>query len=90
MVYVTNQDDIVSFARRAYIDYPTIVNIIKPDKTKYENTPLGYATVDNKASACQEDIGQSSNVAQIAQSYSHTYPNEQIYKDCTCILAVLA
>lgn len=90
MVYVTNQEEIVGFAKKAYKDYPTIVNIIKPDTTEYDNTPLGYSQVDNKTSASQEDIGYSSNVAQISQSYSYTFPNEQIYKDCTCILAVLA
>lgn len=89
-IYMTDQEEIVEFARKARVKYPTIVNIIKPDKTKYNNDWLGYATVDNKIASSQEDIGVSSNTAQIAQTYACTYPNEQVYNDCCCILAVLA
>ena len=45
--YVTNQIDIVKCARRAYLNYPTIVNNIPKDKNKYNNTLENYALIDN-------------------------------------------
>lgn len=48
-----------------------------------------YALIDNKLAASQLDIGESSNLAQIAQTYDCTY-GEQIHKDAVCILSVLA
>lgn len=48
-----------------------------------------YALIDNKLAASQLDIGESSNLAQVAQTYDCTY-GEQIHKDAVCILSVLA
>lgn len=45
--------------------------------------------IDNKLAASQLDIGESSNLAQIAQSYDYTF-GEQIHKDAVCILSVAA
>lgn len=48
-----------------------------------------YALIDNKLAASQLDIGESSNLAQVAQTYDCTF-GEQIHKDAVCILSVLA
>ncbi len=45
--------------------------------------------MDNKLSHAQLAIGESSNLAQIALTYSHNF-TEQKYKDIVCILSVLA
>ena len=66
--YVTNQPDIVKCAKRAYINYPTIVNNIAKDKNHYNNDLLTYARIDNMLSHAQSAIGLSSNLAQFAQT----------------------
>lgn len=48
-----------------------------------------FATLDNLLSASQTDIGESSNLAQIAQSYSYTF-NDKLFDDYVAILSVLA
>lgn len=87
--YVTNQPDIVKCARDCYLNYPTIVNNIPKDKNKYDNTLLNFARIDNKLSHAQSAIGQSSNIAQIAQTYMYNFEDSK-YKDYVCILSVLA
>ena len=87
--YVTNQTDIVKCAKRAYINYPTIVNNIAKDKNNYNNDLLTYARIDNMLSHAQSAIGLSSNLAQFAQTYMYNF-NDQKYKDYVCILSVLA
>ena len=87
--YVTNQEDIVKCAKRAYINYPTIVNNIPKDKNKYNNTLETFAQIDNTLSHAQSAIGLSSNLAQFAQTYMYNF-DDQKYKDYVCILSVLA
>ena len=87
--YVTNQKDIVECAKRAYLNYPTIVNNIPKDKNKYNNTLENFANIDNTLSHAQSAIGLSSNLAQFAQTYMYNF-NDQKYKDYVCILSVLA
>lgn len=85
----TNQKDIVEHARNCYINYPTIVNNIPKDTNKYDNTPESFALMDNKLSESQRDIGESSNVAQIGQSYACHFGDDR-FNDYVAILAVLA
>lgn len=87
--YTTNQPDIVEHARKCYLNYPTIVNNIPKDSNKYDNTMDDYAKIDNNLAGSQRDIGESSNVAQIAQTYSCNF-KDQKYIDYVCILSVLA
>lgn len=87
--YVTNQEDIVKCAKRAYLNYPTIVNNIPKDKNKYNNTLETFARIDNTLSHAQSAIGLSSNLAQFAQTYMYNFDNQK-YKDYVCILSVLA
>jgi hypothetical protein len=87
--YTTNQSDIVEHARQCYIDYPTIVNNIPKDKNIYKKTMNDYAKIDNGLANSQIDIGESSNLAQLAQTYACNFEDEK-YKDYVCILSVLA
>lgn len=48
-----------------------------------------YAEIDNGLARSQTDIGESSNLAQIAQTYDCTFKDKK-YSDYVCILSVLA
>lgn len=85
----TNQSDIVEHARLCYMNYPTIVNNIPKEKNIYGNTMDDYAKIDNGLAKSQTDIGESSNLAQIAQTYACNFSDEK-YQDYVCILSVLA
>lgn len=87
--FITNQKQIVESAKRAYEEFPTIVNNIPKSKKQYENTLRNFAIIDNGLTFSQNAIGQSSNLAQLAQTYMYSFnPND--YKDAVCILSVLA
>lgn len=88
-IYTTNQPQIVEHAKYCCQNYPTIVNNIPMDSNIYNNTMEDFAKLDNKLSASQLDIGESSNLAQLAQTYDCTF-DKQKYKDYICILSVLA
>ena len=79
----------VEWAKFCYKNYPTIVNNIPKSKKTYDNTLENFACVDNNLAKAQEAIGISSNIAQLAQTYTYNF-NEQKYKDYVCILSVLA
>lgn len=87
--YATNQSDIVEHARRCYLKYPTIVNNIPKESNKYHNTMDDYALIDNNLARSQTDIGESSNLAQIAQTYECNFVDSK-FSDYVCILSVLA
>ena len=89
MVYVTNQKQVVSHALYCYKNYPTIVNLIPKEKNIYDYDMKEFAKVDNALAAAQLAIGESSNVAQIALTYTYNYP-EKKFQDYVCILSVLA
>lgn len=88
-VYLTNQKDVVAHVGWCYKNYPTVVNNIPQSKKHYDNVLSCYAEVDDGLAASQLAIGESSNLAQLALTYKHTYGDEK-YKDYACILAVLA
>lgn len=87
--YVTNQIEIVEHAKHCYNNYKTIVNNIPKEKNVYDNTLKDFSIVDNKLSAAQLDIGESSNVAQIGLSYTYNDFGRS-FEDHVAILAVLA
>ena len=87
--FTTNQEDIVEHARNCYLYYPTIVNNIPTEKNIYKNTMDDYAKIDNDLARSQTVIGESSNLAQIAQTYACNFHDEK-YQDYVCILSVLA
>lgn len=88
--YVTNRKSIVEHARKCYLNYPTIVNNIPKEKNTYRNTLSDYALIDNNLAKSQTDIGESSNLAQIAQTYACTFPEIPEFNDYVCILSILA
>ena len=88
-IYTTNQADIVLHAKNCKEKYLTIVNNIPKDSNVYDSTMKDFARLDNKLAASQLDIGESSNLAQLAQTYDCTF-DKQKYKDYVCILSVLA
>lgn len=87
--YCTDQVDIVEHARKCYADHPTIVNNIPKEKNVYRNTMDDFAMLDNRLANCQRDIGESSNLAQIAQTYACNFTDSK-YTNYVCILSVLA
>ncbi len=87
--YTTNKPSIVEHAKRCYLKYPTIVNNIPKESNKYHNTMDDYALIDNSLARSQKDIGESSNLAQIAQTYECNF-EDQKFSDYVCILSVLA
>jgi hypothetical protein len=89
MCYVTDQEDIVGWAKTCYEEFPTIVNNVPKSSKRYNNTSADYAIVDNQLAKSQSAIGESSNVAQLAQSYMNTF-NDKKYCDAICILSVVA
>lgn len=90
-VYATNHAALVELARKAYIEYPTIINNIKEDgKNSYSFTLENYAKMDNKIADAQESIGTSTDTAQIALSYY--YDGGMVSReleDCFVILSVI-
>ena len=87
--YTTNHPAIVAHAKRCYKEYATIVNQIPKSSKHYENNLKAFAEIDNELAKSQMAIGESSNLAQIAQTYDCTYENKK-YADYVCILSVLA
>lgn len=69
-VYVTNQKDLADLARKAYVEYPTIINLVEEKgSSDYHFTPEDYARMDNQIADNQEAIGTSTDTAQLALSY---------------------
>ena len=88
-IYVTNQRDIVEHARGCMLDYPTIVNNVPKEKNHYSNTMEDKAEVDYKIAAANMAIGESSNLAQLGQTYWLSYGDRKYY-EYVCILSILA
>lgn len=88
-LYVTDQQSIVAHAKECYMKFPTIVNNIPKDKNCYTNKLTDYAVVDNKLACSQRAIGESSNLCQLALTYTFN-TEETLYQDAVCILSVLA
>ena len=88
-IYTTNQADIVEYAKYCYLTYPTIVNNIPKEKNSYTFSLENFAIIDNNLSAAQRAIGGSSNLAQIALTYTYNFDDPK-YQNYVCILSVLA
>lgn len=68
-IYATNHVSVVRLAKKAYCEFPTILNDILQSPKNYDKSMKSYATMDTKISANQCAIGTSSNIAQLALSY---------------------
>ena len=88
-IYTTNQLDIVKYAKYCVQNYPTIVNNIPKEKNHYDNIPEDFAKVDNNLAKSQLAIGESSNLAQLALSYTYNFDDKK-FDDYVCILSVVA
>lgn len=90
-VYVTNQHDLADLARKAYIEYPTIINDVDEcGSNNYHFTLEDYAEMDNQISDAQESIGTSTDTAQLALSYYFDSGMEsKELEDCFIILSVI-
>ena len=65
------------------------MNNIPKDSNVYNSSNTDFAILDNKLAASQLDIGESSNLAQVAQTYACNFADTK-YDDYVCILSVLA
>lgn len=88
-IYVTNQPDVVEYAKYCVQNYPTIVNNIPKDKNHYNNTPEDFSYMDNNLAKSQLAIGESSNLAQLALTYTYNFEDEK-FDDYVCILSTIA
>ena len=69
-VFVTNQPEVVGLAKKAYMEYPTIINdVAELNSSGYRMQPEDYAAMDNKIADAQVAIGTSTDIAQLAMSY---------------------
>lgn len=89
-IYCTNQKDIVNYSKFCYKNYRTIVNNIPKEKQAYDNSMLSYAKMDNALAQAQRAIGESSNLAQLALTYTYNFPHIKVFEDYVCILSVVA
>lgn len=90
-VYVTNQNDLADLARKAYTEYPTIINgVDESGANNYHFTLKDYAEMDNQIADAQESIGTSTDTAQLALSYYYDGGMEsKELEDCFIILSVI-
>ena len=88
---VTNQKDLAELARKAYLEYPTIINDIKELETSgYHFILEDFANMDNKIADAQESIGTSTDTAQLALSYYYDGGmDSKELEDCFVILSVI-
>ncbi len=95
--FVTNQPQVVLAAKRAYENFPTVVNALEESGITYKNELFEYARMDSKMQDSQKAIGGSSDSAQLALSYYWTklergeydYDLDELYEDIN-VLAVVA
>lgn len=90
-VFVTNQNELADLARKAYTEYPTIINGVDEDGTNnYHFTLEDYAEMDNMIADTQEAIGTSTDTAQLALSYYYDRGMEnRELENCFIILSVI-
>lgn len=90
-VYVTNQRELADLAKKAYVDYPTIINEVEElGESGYHFTLEDYAKMDSKIADAQESIGVSTDTAQLALSYYYNGDMESNdLEDCFIILSVI-
>lgn len=87
--YVTNNPIAVQSAKKSFRKFPCIVNEIEPSPRKYINNMQSLANIDNALAQGKNDIGLSSNVAQLAMSWYWKDRTEEL-ADIVCIMSVLA
>lgn len=89
MIFTTNQDDIADYAKYCYVNNPTVVNNVPKEKNCYDYSMYNHAIIDNNLAKSQIAIGESSNIAQLALTYSYTFTDKN-YLEYADILACIA
>lgn len=89
MIFTTNQSDIAKYAKHCYINNPTVVNNVPKEKNHYDYSMYNHAIIDNNLAKSQMSIGESSNIAQLALTYSYTFTDKN-YLEYADILACIA
>ena len=93
-VFVTDQEEIVKLSEKAYLEYPTIINRIPLKNSSLYNMDMAsFAEMDYKIARSQNDIGITSNLAQLALSYyfdGRAADREDELQDIFVICSVLA
>lgn len=93
-MFTTNDSNIVKIVKEKVFrkeKYPVIVNKIPQSKKKYTNTQKNKAIIDNALAKGKNDIGTSSNQAQVAMSmFANSGYKDKELLDKVCILSVLA
>lgn len=89
MIFTTNQLDISQYAKYCYINNPTVVNNVPKEKNHYDYSMYNHAIIDNNLAKSQMSIGESSNIAQLALTYSYTFTDKN-YLEYADILACIA
>lgn len=89
--YTTNQVELAELARKAYVEYPTIINKIEEvGSSDYRFTLEDYARMDSKIADAQQSIGTSTDTAQLALSYYYDEGmNNRELEECFIILSVI-
>ena len=87
----TNNDMAVKSVKSIFRnkDYACIVNNIPENGKKWLNNNLSIAKIDNLLAQSKNDIGVSSNMAQLALSY-YQHDKTKELRDIVCIMSVLA
>ena len=88
--YVTNNKLIVSKAKYLFRNYPVIVNNVPLSKKSYNNTMLDRAKIDHVLAKGKLNIGESSNLSQIALSFYFGIEKTEELEDVFIINSVLA
>lgn len=94
-VYTTNQPDLAELARKAYTNYPTIINgVAEKGNSSYHFRLEDFAQMDNQIAAAQQSIGTSTDTAQLALSYYYDEGMDEgvdgnELKKCFVILSVI-
>nr|DAU29350.1 MAG TPA: RNA dependent RNA polymerase [Caudoviricetes sp.] len=89
MIFTTNQPDIAQYAKQCYLNNPTVVNNVPKEKNHYDYSLYNHAIIDNNLARSQMSIGESSNIAQLALTYSYTFTDKN-YLEYADILACIA
>lgn len=90
-MYCVENSTISQHAKWCEKNYPTIVNSVGASSKKWHSDLKSFAELDSLIAKGNTGIGESSNFAQISQSYSYTFPeNLTAYDMEACLGSIYA
>lgn len=89
-ILATNQKNIVNYAKKANREYNVVENKVAQSGKKYENTLEAMSIIDAGLHKAKNDIGISSNYAQLILSYYQEETDEEIKKDMMNDISIMA